>query len=192
MKKLLRFAVAPFVVVCILGIMLPAWSSQFTECQIVTIQENTLFARTVTGEARSFAPYWISSAGAWVMAKPANTILPALESGEWVKIAWTLDTREGCRRIDGITILRATTGTTVGRVVSASATQLVIMPKDKPGTVTLNTRYVIRAGKSVPDPEIAGRLALLTRNAVVTVGWAWDAEGRKRITSLALGAPITP
>jgi hypothetical protein len=192
MRGLLRLAVLGVMATCILGTMLPAWSSQTTEGQVVTVQENVLYVRTTAGEPMSFAPYFVFNGSSYVAAKPADTVLPALESGEWVKVMWTLDTREGWRRIDGISILRTTSGTTVGKVVSTSTTQLVIRPKDEPGTVTLNPSYVKRENRSVPDPEIARKLASLTKNAVVTVGWAWDQEGRKRITSLVLGTTTSP
>ncbi len=184
-------------VVCIVGAVLPAWSSQTAEGQVVVVQENTLYIRTSTGEPLSFNPYFVNNGQTWVIAKPAATILPALESGEWVKIEWTMDEREHRRRIDGIQILRTTTGTTTGTVVSSVASQLVIRPKDEPGTVTLNPNFVQREGRWVADPNIAPKLVGLAKGTVVTVGWAWDQEGRKRITSLTIGSgsaenPVAP
>lgn len=188
MKSVCRLIVLALAVACIVGAALPVWASQTSEGQVVVVQENTLYIRTSTGEPMSFSPYFVYNGRTWVAAKPASTVLPALESGEWVKVEWTMDERERRRRIDSIGILRATTGTTIGTVVSSSASQLVIRPKDKPGTVTMNPGFVQREGRWIPDPAIASKLVNLPKGTVVTVAWSWDQEGRKRITSLALGA----
>lgn len=191
MRTLSRLAILAVVATCIVcGTMLPAWSaqSQSSEGQVVVVQDMTLFVRTSSGEPMSFNPYYVFDGRSYVASRPANTVLPALESGEYVRVAWTWDDREGRRRIDGIQILRSTIGTTIGYVVSSASSQLVIRPKDEAGTVTLNPNYVKRENKYVVDPGIAARLASLTKNSIVTIGWAWDQEGRKRITSLVVGA----
>jgi len=185
MKRSLRsFLVLLAVVSLACGLAAAAWCSEVSEGQVVMVQEWTLYIRTANGLPLSFVPYWVKEGTAWVSARPVRTMLPALESGEVVKVTWTLDTREGCRRIDGIQVISPLEGTTKGTVVSSSATQLVIRPKDEPGTVTLNPRIVKIGEKWMPDPEISSKLRSLKPKDRVTVRWAWDNEGHKRIASL--------
>ena len=177
------------------GISSAAWSadSRSSEGQVVVVQEWNLFIRTASGEPLSFTPYRVFDGNAWGPSLPGKTVLPALESGEMVKVMWTLDEREGRRRIDSIQINSPIEGVLRGIAVSSSPVQLVVRPKDEPGTVTLNTNYVQIEKRWVPDPAIARKLANLPKNAKVTVAWKWDQEGRKRIMRLEVeSTEVTP
>lgn len=171
----------------VFGIVGTAAASQVTEGQVVAVNDWTLFIRTEGNEPVSFNPYWTIINRSSVPSKPAQTILPALESGEIVRVSWTMDQVEGRRRIDGIQIVSSLTGTTRGTVASVSSSQLVIRPKDEPGTIRLNNKYVQVERKFVLDPIIVAQLAQLKKGDRITVGWAWDNEGRKRITKIAPG-----
>lgn len=164
-----------------------AWSAEGhrSEGQVIAVQEWVLYTRT-TNEPMSFSPYWTFDGKVYVPSLPARTVLPALESGERVAVTWTLDEREGRRRIDSIEILSPREGTTKGTVVSSSVSQLVIRPKDEPGTVTLNPQMKKVENRWVPDQEIANKLRTLTKGSRVTVQWRWDDEGRKRIVGLVI------
>jgi len=112
-------------------------------------------------------------------------MLPALEAGETVRIGWTMDTRENRRRIDAIEVTSPLARSSRGIVVSRSASELVIRPLEKPGSVTLNTRYVQVEGKWVPDPQVSRLLQTLRIGDRITVSWAWGSEGRKRINAIS-------
>ena len=194
MKALSRLVILLLVTMCIVcGATLPAWSAEgrTAEGMVIAVQEWTLFIRTASGEPMSFVPYWVLVEKSWTPALPARTVLPALESGERVKVMWTLDEREGgCRRIDSIGILSPREGTTRGMVMSASTSQLVIRPKDEPGTVTFNVQSRQVEGRWVPDPDALRILRTLGKGARVTVQWRWDDEGRKRIVKLMVDVPV--
>ncbi len=147
----------------------------------------TLYIRNSNYEPLSFNPYWVQQGTVWVASRPALTVFPAFESDEMVCVTWTMDERKGRRRVDAIEIVSSKEGTMKAVVASASTTQLVACPKDEPGSVTLNPRYVQVERRWVPEPAIATKLVQLKAGARVTVRWAWDAEGRKRITGLVLG-----
>ena len=175
------------VTVFILGTASSALLADVTEGQVVSVQSWTLNLRTSANESLSFSPRWVKEGESWLPARPARTILPALEPGEYVRVTWTMDNAENRRRIDSIEVISALEGTLKGTVSSASNSQLVVRPVEKPGTVTLNPRWVQINGKWVPEPSIAEQLRDLPANTKVTVKWAWDPEGRKRINSIALG-----
>lgn len=160
-------------------------AGQRSEGQVVVVQDWVLYTRTTT-EPMSFAPYWAFDGKVYTPSLPARTVLPALESGERVAVNWTLDEREGRRRIDSIEVLSDREGTTKGTVVSSSLSALVIRPRDEPGTVTLNPQLKKVENRWVSDPEIANKLRTLTKNSLVTVQWRWDNEGRKRIVGLTI------
>jgi hypothetical protein len=184
--RLFRTAIILVIAATILvGVSSAVWS-ETSSGQVVVVQDWTLYIRTALNKPLSFNPYWVYTGGSWVPVGPGKNYLPALESGEQVTVNWTMDT-EGRRRINSIAINSALTGTTKGVVVYTSATQLTIRPKDEPGTVTLHTKWIQIEGRWVPDPEISRKLLALTRGNRVTVGWAWDPEGRKRITGLTTG-----
>ncbi|MDH7480875.1 MAG: hypothetical protein QHH26_02715 [Armatimonadota bacterium] len=169
-------------------ILAEAGASVVSEGMVITVQEWTLYIRTPDNKPLSFNPYYVFNGTNWVPSGPAKTVFPCLESGERVRVTWTMDV-EGKRRVDAIQIISALEGTTSGVVVSSSRNQLVIRPKDEPGTVTMNPRFVLIEGKWVPDPVIVNKLVTLTPKTKVTVRWFWDKEGRKRIAALDIGWP---
>lgn len=166
------------------GMVVAQGAGGTVEGQVLLVQENTLFIRNQAGEPFAFNPMFVQEGNRMAPSRPARTILPALESGEVVSVVWFMDEREEVRRIREIHVVSALEGTTKARVFAVSPGQLVIRPKDEPGTVTLNTRFVQREGKSIPDPAISERMAGLQKGAKVTVRWQWDNEGRKRILGL--------
>jgi hypothetical protein len=163
-----------------------AQASQVTDGQVLVVQDGTLFVRTSSGEAMSFNPYWVQKEGRWIPTGPAVNVFPALESGEIVRVTWTLD-NEGRRRVDAIQVISEQQGITKGVVASSVRTQLTIRPKDEPGMVTMNPNMVQVERRWIPDPRIADKLAALRPNTRVTVSWSWDKEGRKRITDVVVG-----
>lgn len=175
-----------------------AWSvalaSQVVDGQVVKVDKWVLTVRTQSGETLELCPRWVQEGGSWQPARPARTILPALEAGEMVRVSWTMDERENRRRIDTIEVTSAREGTLKGTVVSATASELVVKPIEKPGTVRLNTRWVQIEGKWVPDPQISRVISSLRAGDKLTVRWAWDEEGRKRIVAVSdiVRAPREP
>lgn len=162
-----------------------AVSAEVSEGQVVVVTDWVLYIRTATNEPVSFYPYYVP--GTAQPALPSRTVLPALESGEVVRVTWTLDTRDGKRRINRIEILSPLVGVTKGYVNGWSGSYLIIRAKDEPGTVTLNPQLVKSGTRWISDPVIVRKLTALRLRLQVTVTWAWDSEGRKRITGLVLG-----
>ncbi|MDO8682724.1 MAG: hypothetical protein Q7N50_04510 [Armatimonadota bacterium] len=188
MSKSLRSTLILCAIISIIfGVAAASLASEVSEGQVVVVQDWVLFVRTASGEPLSFTPYWVNNGTAWVPSGPGKITLPALESGEMVRVTWSLEEREGRRRIDAIEVISSPEGATKGIVWTSGPGQLVIRPKDEPGTVTMNPPYVRIENRWVPDPEIANKLRMLERGTRVTVEWRWDNEGRKRITGLAIG-----
>lgn len=158
---------------------------EVSEGQVVKVANWVLTIKTSDGESLAFSPRFVQERGSWQPARPARTMLPALEAGETVKITWTMDTRENRRRIDDIEVTSPLARSSRGLVVSRSAIELVIHPNGKEGTVTLNMRPVQIDGKWVPDPQISKLVQSLRIGDRLTVNWAWDNEGRKRITEIS-------
>ncbi|MDI6828301.1 MAG: hypothetical protein QME62_07450 [Armatimonadota bacterium] len=172
--KGLRYVIVMLAVgVLACGMLTEASASIVSEGMVITVQEWTLYIRTPDNKPLSFNPYYVFNGTKWVPTGPAKNVFPCLESGERVRVTWTQDIE----------------GTTCGIVVSSTRTQLVIRPKDEPGTVTMNPRFVLIEGKWVPDPVIANKLATLAPKSKVTVRWFWDKEGRKRIAAIDIGWP---
>lgn len=167
------------------------WSAEITEGQVIRVDRLVLTVKAVSGELLTFSPRFVSEHGHWVPARPARTIIPALESGEAVRIVWEIDTRENRRRIIDIDVTSPREGTSRGTVVQRNAWSLVIRVAEKPGTVTLNTKWVRVDGKWVPDSSISKAIQALKTGDRLTVRWAWDQEGRKRILSVANVEPAT-
>ncbi len=218
MSRTLLAALA--VVLLIAGMAL---ASQTVEGQVVKVDNWVLTVRTQAGETLELSPRWVQEGKSWLPARPARTILPALEAGEMVRVSWTMDEKENRRRIDSIEVTSPREGTLKETVVRATASELVVkatmtqeeaqeayvttgwahqlssIPKnggtrdgvriaptpEKPGTVTLNTKYVQVEGKWVPDPQISRLIASLKAGDKLTVQWAWDQEGRKRIIAVS-------
>lgn len=173
--------------VLILGAASSAAFAEVTEGQVVSVKDWTLSVRTESNATLSFDPRWVQEGSSWLPARPARTILPALESGEYVRVTWTMDNAENRSRIDSIEVISALEGTLKGVVASSAASQLVVRPVEKPGTVTLNPNWVQINGKWVPEPGISDKLCNLPAGTKVTVRWAWDKEGRKRVTEVTTG-----
>lgn len=190
MKTIFRSAIIVLAVVCVAcGIAAAALASETSVGQVSSVEKWTLTVRTDAGQTLALNPRWVKTGNSWNPARPALTILPALEAGERIRVTWSVDNEEGKRnRIDSIEVISAREGVTKGVVVSRSAQQLVIRVPEKPGTVTLNPRWVQINGKWVPDPEMARKLEGLKESSRVTVQWQWDEEGRKRIVGLSAGS----
>lgn len=189
MKSLLKSTIVLLIIASIVcTVAATAWAAQVTsEVRVYAVADWTLYGRTASGEPLSFNPYYAQSGTTYAPAGPAKLFFPAVESGETARITWTMDA-EGRRRVDAITITSALTGVARGVVYSSASTQLVIRPKDEPGTVTMNPKYVQVEGRWVPEPAVASKLATLAKGTKVTVNWSWEGgEGRKRITGITIG-----
>jgi|GEM_PF-2348058 len=171
-----------------------ALASQTIEGQVVKADNWVLTVRTQAGETVTLSPKWVQEGSSWQPARPARTILPALEAGEMVRVSWSVDEKEHRNRIETIEVISPLSGTLKGTVVRSAANELVVKPIEKPGTVTLNTKFVQVEGKWVPDPQISRVIQTLKAGDKVTVEWAWDQEGRKRIIAVSdiVKAPREP
>lgn len=188
MKVVFRSAIILLAVAAIvLGIAGAATANQVTVGQVVAVQDWTLYVRTSSGEPVSFNPYWEMKERSAVVVGIAKNVLPALASGEVVRVTWTMDEREGRRRIDAIEVISPIQGITKGIVANLGPNQLTIRPKDEPGTVVINPAMVQIERKWVPDPKVVQKLAAIKPGTRVTVSWYWDREGRKRIADVAVG-----
>lgn len=181
-KMLVRILILSLLLAMLAGVVC---AGEVAEGQVVKVANWVLTIRTASGESMAFSPRFVQERGSWGPARPAKTMLPALEAGETVRIEWTMDTRENRRRIDAIEVTSPLTRSSRGTVVSRSAIELVIHPREKEGTVTLNMRPVQVDGKWVPDPEISRLVQSLNVGDVITVTWVWDNEGRKRILAIS-------
>lgn len=188
---LMRIAVLAVLLVMVGGTVC---ASEVAEGQVVSVGNcvlgtgvihQVLTIRTQSNEQMEFAPRLVHEGDSWLAARPARTMLPALEAGETVRITWTMDTKENRRRIDTIEVTSPLERNSRGAVVSRSASELVIRPVEKPGAVTLNTKWVQVQGKWLPDPEISRIILGLKAGDKATINWAWDKEGRKRILAIS-------
>ena len=182
MRTLAKAAVVTMLLLFVAGL---ACANEVTEGTVVSVANWLLTIKPQSGENVAFSPRWVQERGKWMPARPARTMLPALEAGETVRITWTMDTRENRRRIDSIEITSPIARSSRGTIVTRSANELVIRPLEKPGTVTLDTKWVQIEGKWVPDPQISRALQSLKPGDKATINWAWDQEGRKRILEIS-------
>lgn len=188
MNSIMRAAVAVMAMALLTGFICGvANASQTTEGQVVSVKDWVLTVGTASNESIAFSPYWVREGTSSMPGRPARTILPALEAGETVRVTWTLDEREHRNRIDNIEVISPREGTTKAVVGRRAANELVVRVPEKPGTVTMNTKFVQVEGKWVPDPEVSRRILSFKEGAKVTIDWAWDKEGRKRIVAITEG-----
>lgn len=182
MKTLVTIAILSVLLGLVAGVVC---ASEVVEGQVVSVASWVLTIKPASGEAMAFSPKFVQEGTSWQPARPVRTILPALEAGENVRITWTMDTRENRRRIESIEVTSPLARSSRGTVVSRSAIELVIHPVGKEGKVTLNMRPVQVEGKWVPDPQISRLVQSLKVGDKLTINWAWDNEGRKRIVSIS-------